>query len=280
MSQIELDRMLHVTFPPEGTCNSTDVSIREQVAANIRRGLPQAKPYLPNNNIVALVCGGPSLIETEKELVEAYWAGAKVVAVNGAYQWCIDKNIKPSAMVMLDARPFNAKFVKARVPDCKYLLASQCHPDAFKICEMRDVTIWHACSSGQEEFDMLKTFYGDEPVYPIAIGTTVAIRAISLLRLLGFQAFDIFGLDSCWTNAEHHAYKQTENDVDQCIPVWLRPKGRDDLAQCFYCSPWMMRQAQDFQELVRRCGDSFRLSVRGNGMIATIMRTAAEMEMA
>ncbi len=266
-----------VTFPSDLGCNVSDQIILEQVAANIRRCLPQAKPYQPNDMTVALVCGGPSLVKTEKELARAWWDGAKVVCVNGTYQWCIDHNIRPSAMIMLDARKFNSRFVAESVPGCRYLLAAQCHPTAFDLCRDRDVTIWHACSAGEVELDLLRNFYDEEKFYPITLGTTVAIRAISLLRMLGFQSFDIFGLDSCWTDSEHHAYAQEENDHDQRVSVWLRPEGRDDLARRFECAPWMMKQHDDFLELIRQRGDLFRLNVRGDGLIATTMRIAAEL---
>lgn len=263
-----------ITFDPNKSCNVPEQEMREQVAFNIQRQLPQAQPHAPNRETVALVCGGPSLAKTEKELVEAYWAGAKVVAVNGSYQWCIDRNIRPSAMVMLDARQFNSRFVKTPVSGCKYMLASQCHPDAFDMCKDRNVTIWHCCSGGNEEYEMLKRYYFDR-TFPIGDGTTVAIKAIGLLCMLGFQSFDIFGLDSCWLDDAHHSYHQAENDRDGRIAVWLRPEGRDDLACQFECAPWMMQQAKDFQTLVHDHGNKFRLNVRGDGLIAATMRLSA-----
>jgi hypothetical protein len=37
----------------------------------------------------------------------------------------------------------------------------------------------------------------------------------------------------------------------------------------------MMRQAADFQALMHEHGNKFRLTVRGNGLIAAIMRVSA-----
>jgi hypothetical protein len=263
-----------VTFNPDDGCNESDQVILDQVAFNIRRQLPQLYPHQPNKDRLALVCGGPSLAKTEKELVELVWSGVKVVAVNGAYQWCIDRNIKPSAMVMLDARAFNARFVKTAVEGCKYLLAAQCHPDAFDICQDRDVTIWHCCSAGQAEVDLLTAYYFKR-CNPLTLGTTVAIRAIQVMRLLGFQSFDIFGLDSCWMDDAHHSYEQSENDHDRRLITWLRPEGREDLWCSFTCAPWMMRQAADFQKLIGEQGNNFRLNVHGDGLIAAILRISA-----
>jgi len=219
----------------------------------------------------------------EKELVQAVWSGGKVVAVNGAYQWCIDHNIKPSAMVMLDARAFNKRFLETPVPGCRYLLASQCHPDTFEMCKDREVTIWHACSAGEPELEMINKYYFNK-THPITLGTTVGVRTISLMRMLGFIEQDIFGLDSCWLDNSHHSYEQPENS-DLRIPMWIRPKAkegdtlRDDKAQRFECAPWHMQQALDFMRVIRERGDHFQLNVRGPGLIATIMRTGAEIQM-
>lgn len=264
-----------VTFNPTDGCNVSDELIMQQVAQNIRRQLPQAYRHQPNKETVALVCGGPSLTKTEDELRYAVEDGAKVVALNGAYQWCIDKGITPKAMIMLDARQFNARFVMRDVPGCKYLLASQCHPDAFELCKDRDVTIFHCCSAGEPELMLLKEYYFNH-LCPIGLGTTVAIKGIQLLNLLGFKRFDIFGFDSCWMGDEHHSYPQSENDKDKYMPVWLTPNERPELAEQFFCAPWMMRQAVDFQKLVHDRGDDFELNVRGEGLIAATLRLSAQ----
>lgn len=277
MNDVDLSLTKPITL--KGDCNTPDDVLLAQVALNIRRGLTQAKPHQPNPATALLVCGGPSLATTERELAKAYWAGGKIVAVNGAYQWCIDHNLKPSAAVMLDAREFNSRFFAEPVDGCRYLLASQCHPATFDVCRDRQVVIWHACSAGDAELALLNEYYF-ERTHPVTLGTTVGVRAISLLRMLGFLRIEIFGMDACWLDGQGHAYKQPENDDrDQRISVWLRPQGRDDLAQRFVCSPWHMQQAHDFIQLVRDRGDLFELNVHGPGLIATMLRTGAAIQM-
>jgi hypothetical protein len=275
VSQDTPDNLQEIRFSDKSGVNVPVEVLFDQVRENVRLGLPQCKPHPPNSDTVALVCGGPSLKQTEAELVEAVWRGAKVVAMNGSYQWCIDHNIKPSAMVMLDARAFNTRFLETPVPSCKYLLAGQCHPEAFEMCRNRETYIWHA-ACGQEELDFLDEFYFSK-YHAIGIGTTVALRAISLMRMLGFQSFDVFGLDSCWLDAEHHAYQQGENDEDELLSVWTRPVDHPDFPpKRFLCSPWHVKQAQDIQHLIKARGNFFRLNVRGSGLIAYIIKTCAE----
>ncbi len=269
---------MEVAFSPDCKVNVADDVILGQVATNIRRGLPQALPYQPNKDIALIVAGGPSLNITEKELVEAQWRGGKVVALNGAYQWCIEHNIRPSAMIMLDAREFNARFVAIPVEGCHYLIAAQAHPRAFELCRGRQVTIWHALSLEDRELELLDEFYfGRNHHFPVTMGTTVGMRAISLMRMLGYMRMEIFGLDSCLLGDEHHAYEQAENDAEQIIPIWLTPEGRDDLAKRFLCMPWMAKQALDFMDLVKDRGELFQLKVHGPGLIAEMIRTGAEL---
>lgn len=270
------EQLFPVSFNSNDGCNVSDDTILQQVSMNIRRQLPQVMPHAANKDIIALVCGGPSLAITEKELVQAYWNGAKVVALNGTYQWCIDHNIKPSVVVMLDARRFNSRFIMSPVEGCKYLLASQCHPETFDLCQDRDVTVFHCCSCGELEHSMLKQYYFGR-LFPIPIGTTVAIKAIQIMSMLGFKLFDIFGMDSCWMDDQHHCYPQAENDQDKYIPVWLKPDGYPELAEKFFCAPWMMRQALDFQKLVHDRGNDFVLNVHGNGLIAATMKISAKL---
>lgn len=277
---VKLDpgRVHEVRFAEDCGCNTPDDIIMEQVRLNIRRGLPQVQPHTPNPNTAILVCGGPSLKDSERDLVQAGWAGGKVVALNGAYQWCIDRNIKPAAAVMLDAREFNARFIETPVEGCKYLLASQCHPRAFDLCRDRETYIWHACSAGEPELEMLKAYYF-ERMFPVTLGTTIGLRAISVMRMLGFTSMEVFGLDSCWLGDEHHSYAQPENNHDGRVAVWLRPQGRDDKAQRFICAPWHIKQADDFLGLIKERGDLFQLNVHGPGLIASMLRTGAEIQM-
>jgi len=270
-------RVKEIAFDPTCGVNTPEDVLLDQIGINIRRGLPQAQPYQPNSQTAIIVAGGPSLNTTQGELVEATWKGGKIVALNGAYQWCIDRNIRPSAFVMLDAREFNTRFVETAVEGCHYLLAAQCHPRAFDLCRDRTTTIWHAMSAGEREEALLKEYYFGR-CNPVTIGTTVAMRAISLMRMLGFTRFEVFGVDSCWIGEEHHAYAQEENNGEKRISVWLRPRDRDDKALRFLCSPWQAKQAEDFMLLIKERGNLFDLNVRGPGLIASMIRMGAEIQ--
>ncbi len=257
-----------------GGVNTTEEQVLDNVRRSIRRHLPQLRRYQEQDQAVSLVAGGPSLNQTLIELRDCTWRGQKIVTVNGSYGWCIAHNLKPSMAIVLDARPENAEFLAEPVEGCKYFLASQCDPEAFDIVEGRDVYIFHALSYYDAEKRILDKFYkGCWEECPR--GTTVTLRALSILRMLGFLRIDVFGFDSCWMGDRHHAYPQTLNDSDQCLPITLRVDGKSDRE--FFCAPWHLRQLEDFKGWVQSIGGLVDLRVHGDGLIAHYMRTGARL---
>lgn len=245
--------------------NTPNELILENVKSSLKRGLKEVKPCYIQNDPIALVCGGPSLDETFPVLEEKVREGMKVVSVNGSHDWLLERGIRPSAHVQIDARAFNSRFVKNWQEKTKYLIASQCHPDVFDTLEGADVYLFH-CLSTKEEHEYLES-QGD--FYEVPGGSTVATRAIPLLRMLGFTRIEVFGFDSCLMNGEHHVYIQEENNEAVLVNVTLGDRE-------FVCDGWMLSQAKEFMSIVKNMGELFELVVHGDGLIAHILKTSAE----
>ena len=266
---------------PEGQVNVPEETILANIASAIRRGLPQVWQQRPNPSVVCLVGGGPSLIATEHELRDlSFDPNVEVVTVNGAYRWCIDRNIRPSAQVVVDARASNARFLDPYVPECRYYLASQAHPDAFdRVMDRRWVGLFHAVGGSDEDDTAAKQLLHDYYLgrwQGVAGGSTVTTRAIGLLRMMGYLRFHLFGVDSCWMDGLHHAYAQPENEHDRRYRVSMSPSGHEDRAREFFCAPWHVKQFQDLLRFIRLSGDSFLLNVHGTGLLAHALTDAAE----
>ena len=227
----------------------------------------------PNNEQVVVVGGGWSLDETFEELQQLYWSGAKVVALNGAGHWLEERGVRVSAIVVMDARPFNARFIEGlRSPNCKVFLASQCAPELFDVAEGRETYIYHVLSTDTEAEKAILDGYYVNNWHGVPGTCCVAFRALCLFRLLGFQKFHIFGVDSCYRDdGKHHAYSQPENDAETTAKISVG--GREFLA-----SGWQVNQAVWFMELVKKEGSKFDLAFYGDGMIAHMVRTGAAME--
>jgi hypothetical protein len=264
-----------------GGVNVSSEVLSEHIRHAIRQGWPQVKPQPLNTVRVALVGSGPSLLSTLDELRDVMADGAKVVTMNGSYAWCLDHHIIPSMQLVMDARPSNARFLTPALPHCYYILASQCHPACFAAIEGRPhVRIFHAVASDEAvaERALLDEFYGAGHWQPIAGGTTVATRALGLLRTMGFVRFDLFGIDSCWMGDQHHAFPQPENGRDRRLHVTVSPSGHPEIRRTFACAPWHLKQFEDVLQMVRFNGQHFLLNVHGDGLIAYALKANAELE--
>ena len=263
-------------FEHQGDINTTPDEIIEHVKHSIRLGYPQVKPGPMQAQRVCLIAGGPSLDDTFDEIRRLYFEGVLIVTVNGAYQWCLDRNIQPSAQIVLDARAGNARFVNPPAPRCKYLIASQCHPETWAQVEGRpEVYIWHGAASDNPHLKPILDEYYAGRWTALPGGTTVTVRAILLLRILGYIRFEIFGWDSCYMHGKHHAYAQTENDSDRPVAVAIEPTGHPELRRGFYVAPWMLKQLECALQTVKLYGDNFKFRVHGDGMIAYALECCA-----
>ena len=248
--------------------NARHEDILSNIRKNITLQLPQANIYHPNEQHVALVCGGPSLQNTISELREQYENGTKLIAVNNTHDWLIDHGMKPSMHVMVDSREFNNRFIQKPIDSCKYFMASQCHPSVFEALKDNELYIFHVVNEIGEK-EILDDYYFGNYHFVVG-GSTVSLRAIWLLRMLGFTKIDLYGFDSCYMDGKHHAYEQPENDDCETREVTCMGKN-------FLCATWMASQYDDFQHFIAELGDKFELNVHGNGLIAHMMNEGAKL---
>jgi precorrin-6B methylase 2 len=248
-----------------GRLNIDEAKVLENVRTNIAAGWAQVEPHQTNDVEVMILGGGTSLNKYEDEIRRLRADGAKLVTLNGTYLWALDRGLTPSAQIMVDARPFNARFTKPVVDHCKYLIASQCDPSVLEGLPKDRTLLWHTSAEHiREELDATyKTWW------LIPGGSTVMLRAIPLLRMLGFKKFHLFGFDSCLDGDAHHAYAQVENDCDTVIPVTVG-------GRTFRCHAWQVSQAQEFMDLVKFLGAEIELEIYGDGLINHIVKTGAD----
>lgn len=285
----DMGAVIHWTAEWEGECaiycsawqNAADVVknghvnvdlavIEQQVKDNIAAGWKHAVPHNAQNREVVLLAGGPSANEFVGEIKHLREIeGAALVTVNGAYAWAIQHGLKPSAQIVLDAREFNARFTRTQVDGCIYLMSSQVHPATLEGLPHDRTYLWHSGIGADAEQMVRDRCEG--LFFPVPGGSTVMLRAIPLLRMLGFWRLHVFGWDSCVFNGgDHHAYRQAENDGELLVPVTCGGK-------TFTCTPWMVSQATEFQDLIKFMGDEVELAVYGDGLIAQILKTGASL---
>jgi len=260
-----------------GEMNTEEPQILANIASSIRRGWPQMRRDPNRPDRICLVGSGPSLADTWSELRQLVWEGATLVTLNGAYHYCLERNLRPQTQIVMDARPSNARFVQPLVPKCNYLLASQCAPEVWDAVDGREnVWIWHpVVKTEANATELLNRYYGGQWM-GVGGGTTVASRAIFLLRTAGYLRYDLFGIDCCWMGDEHHALPQPENANDAKNKHRIRASVRgSEESREFLVSPWMLKQAEDFLTMMQINGKHFSLTVHGDGLLAYLMRLLA-----
>lgn len=255
-----------------GVLNTEQEVIRENIRSCMKRELTEIQAYQKNDIPVMIAAGGPSLNEFTDEVVSRRKAGEKLITVNGAYNWCINHDIVPSAQVMVDSREFNKRFLAPVKEGVHYFIASQCHPESFDAVPKEQTILWHSALD-EEIVEELEAHYRKtgKVWYPVLGGSSVMLRTLPLMYLLGYRKFEIFGWDSCLMGEAHHAYSQPENDGATVIQVLVN-------GRAFACHPWMCSQAQEFLDLMQILtkDDDFALNVRGDGLIAWLVQTASE----
>lgn len=265
----------------EGRINTDEATIAAHIAHAIRQQHPQLRPQAACYDRVALVGGGPSLADTEGELVALIRDGAKLVTVNGAYHWALAHNLTPRTQIVMDARASNARFVDPPVPQCNYLLASQCHPDVWaRVRDRERVMVFHAVNREESHAALLDAYYGKH-WQTVNGGTTAAHRALFALVLLGYRRFDLFGVDCCIRpDGTHHAYAQAENDADTPFAVTVAPSAAPEQTSVWHASAWMLKALEDWLKVfrVQAAGPrQFVLHVHGDGLLAHCLKTSADL---
>lgn len=240
---------------------------REVYMANVRENCKLDLPWFDfapkHNRQVAIVGGGPSVKNALEELRYRQSLGQEIWALNGAFAWLSENGVRPTAHFIIDARPENAAFLRP-TKGVKYYIASQCHPSLFDALDGCDVMVLHLLTDGMFEF--LSGFDTTKPTHLLGGGTTVGLKAMLAAFKLGFRAIHVYGMDSSYDGADHHAYPQALNDRERTLDVICGERS-------FKCAPWMITQATDFQTLVEQIiGVDGLVTVNGTGLIPQLAR--------
>ena len=226
------------------------------VQRSVKRSLPWFDFDKSAQGSVCLVGGGPSLVDTIDQLKVRHQNGAKVWAMNGTYDYLIEHGIVPDAMVILDARAENVRFVQNPQSTTMFYIASQCDNSVFEALQGYKVVLVHAHTLGVYE---LLEHEKARPVHLFNGFTSVGILSLILAELIGFKRIFMFGMDSSYRDGKHHVYSQTSNDADGSIDAMI-----DDVT--YKCAPWMAQQVIDFQNVVAGF-DDVTIEVCGDGLL-------------
>lgn len=239
-------------------CNVADDVLYRNIAATIARGHPIITAVPPHDGVVLLVGGGPSAEDDLAEIAALQKGGAHIFALNGAGLWLQGHAIVPDALIVLDARAHNVRFVAGIDQSTVLYLASQCDVSVFAAAREHTIVAWHPPMGGQSG----AVEHRDTVL--IGGGTSVGIRALRLVHVLGFRTAHLFGYDSSFRDGDAHAYDQFENAADQ-------PRECGVGNRTFISTAWMIRQADDFQFIAAGLmAEGLSFHVHGDGLLPAL----------
>lgn len=242
-------------------CNT----LRSTIIDNIKTALVLGNPILshqkPENAGHAVIVGGaPSIKNFIYDLKGRQGDGQQIVALNNSWDWLEKNGIPVNYHVMLDARAENENFIP-KSEAIQKLYATQCHPNVTR----RADCLWNALI-----LDIVPIFDKTNNMFWIGAGTTVGVRAIFLLYVMGYRAFHIYGFDSCYEGENGHAYEQMLNAGERIIDVEI-------CGRKFKAAGWMITQMHDFLEAAAHLtslGCTF--SIHGDGMLQHACRVGLD----
>lgn len=168
---------------------------------SLARGAPQPDP-------IAVVCSGPSLKRTYREIRHF----DKILTCSGAHQFLLDHGIVPTWHMEGDPRAHKAVFVKHPHRRVQYLIASSCHPKMFEALKGYSVSIWHVLMNAEH---LLTTGHYPPGDWVLTGGTNVGMRALVMARILGYTTIHVFGMDCSAEESFHTGPHPNEPPKDR-----------------------------------------------------------------
>lgn len=172
----------------------------EQMANCLTYNFPKLKRKPHGEEWLSIVCFGPSLKETWREIPHP------MITVSGAHDFLISRNVIPDYHMDCDPREHKAMFTAKPHIGVKYLMASVCHAKVWEQLKDSDVAIWHL-HNGPETDEWIAV--NDPGVQAVGGGSTAGARAFEIGSMLGYKKFRVFGMDGNFEGKHRHAGKHT-----------------------------------------------------------------------
>lgn len=229
---------------------------------NCRHDLPSVTVAEPNDTPV-MVCGsGPSLSDSLREIAARKAQGWKLIAINGAARYLLDRGIAVDHCLVMDPDPGCLRFVEGL--DVPFLIASQVSPVVLDhlVEKKRNVTLFHLDMPGAGEI---------APAGVALVGAVVCagISAPLLLYVMGFRDIHLFGVDSSDREAAH-VYETAGPERPETMEVWVRNRR-------FYTNGPMRAQAEAFPDVANLLIEGgAQVTVHGDGLLPAMVQAILE----
>ena len=261
-------------MPPLRPVSKFSVRSRKQwITAAIKRHLPDistlAHPLSATPEVV-IIAGGPSVDGQVATLHRLIADGAKVVAIERMYAWCLKRGIVPDYVVVLDASDDVMESFHALSRTTVHLVASQCQPSVFDALEGYPTAIYFTPHHGID-WQQIWMDEGQGNATLVQAGGSVALCAVSIALTLGFSSLHVFGLD-CHVGTSGYADGIT-GVGEQVSMIEVEIKDRT-----FRTTPAYLSFAQQFFMIWKTAPEhslGTRIVIHGDSMISAMAKAAS-----
>lgn len=236
--------------------------IKENISFSLNEGIPVFdKQYAEHDKHAVIVGGAPSINSFVDEIKRRSEGGQDIIALNNCWKWLEKRGIKTAMQVMVDARPENVDFVPPSGSNILRLYATQCDHRLITLSKNENTLLWNSY------LPELPDSFSDKNMLWVGSGTSVGLRSIFLLYMMGYRHFHIYGYDSSYQNEAGHAYEQKLNNGEKVLDVIVQ-------GRTFKSAPWMITQAQEFLEVMEyMTGQGCQFTIHGDGLLQYMVKT-------
>lgn len=243
-------------YPVKGVVDgkSRGENMYKAIEAAKENGWPRMVRKMHGKDVLTIVCYGPSLMETWREVKRPF------MTVSGAHDYMIERGMVPDYHMDCDPREHKAQFVKNAHPDVHYLMATCLHSVVWEYLKGKKVSLWHL-HNGPETDAWLEE--NDPGAERLGGGTTAGSRAFEVGSMLGYRRFEIHGMDCSFKGEHRHAGKhggKTQNEVEAQVG-----------GRWFKSSPQMIEAAR---EIINPFISNYDVEVffHGDGLLQEMVR--------
>lgn len=240
--------------------------IKKNVSANLQ--IIKKDNWLPvcvkSDEEIVICSAGPSL--SADEILPWYEKGVKIVAVKHALEKLKKEGIVPWACILLDPRQHVGDFVKEPDTRVNYFVSSMVDPSVTKLLRDKGCKVYgYHAGVGAGEVERIP-----EGHLIIEGGSATATRGISLLEMLGFRKFHLYGYDCSYAEKPDLNDRKTNGklryeEVTLSVETW----GGETATRTFWTEGQFLAQVQEFKKFYIN-KPSLTLHTYGNGIIPWI----------
>lgn len=141
-----------------------------------------------------IIGGGPSVNNYIDKIKKMKAEGHIVVSIERMYSWCIDNDIVPDYVLVLDASDDVLQSFDRIHPDTTHVIATQCNADILEKLKDKKAVIFSSAQAGINFADSYDK-HDYNKITIINTGSSVTLAAMSISMFLGLRKMHIFGFD-------------------------------------------------------------------------------------